>query len=108
MELLGHSFEVQESKLESYALLSAMLPTYFWPQWKTLFDIGIQTGLTEKECRESLHETLNAALNLMFSSGLNSAEVIDLIPVKPMAEHEEYISEAYKSKLLPLFEKLKP
>jgi pyrroline-5-carboxylate reductase len=31
---LGHTFEVSEEKLESYAIVSAMLPTYFWFQWK--------------------------------------------------------------------------
>ena len=34
LKLLGTTFEVAESKLEGYALLSAMLPTYFWFQWK--------------------------------------------------------------------------
>jgi len=31
---MGHTFEVPEQKLESYAIMSAMLPTYFWFQWK--------------------------------------------------------------------------
>jgi len=29
---MGHTFEVAEDKLESYAIMSAMLPTYFWFQ----------------------------------------------------------------------------
>ena len=29
LNLLGHTFETDEEKLEGYALLSAMLPTYF-------------------------------------------------------------------------------
>ncbi|MCX6272571.1 MAG: NAD(P)-binding domain-containing protein [Bacteroidetes bacterium] len=108
IEILGYSFEVPEGKLESYALLSAMLPTYFWPQWKTLLEIGVETGLTQKECEESIHKTLIAALNLLFNSGLDYTKVVDLIPVKPMAEHEAYFSEAYRNKLLSLFEKIKP
>ena len=44
MELL--TFEVQEEKLESYAIMSAMLPTYFWFQWKALEEIGQKTELT--------------------------------------------------------------
>ena len=38
---LGHTFEVAENKLEGYAIMSAMLPTYFWFQWNELQAIGI-------------------------------------------------------------------
>lgn len=106
--LLGNTFEVAENKLEGYAIMSAMLPTYFWFQWKELEAIGIQIGLDEEECKDSIQKTLKASLNLMYKSGLTAVEVIDLIPVKPIAEHEAQIMECYKSKLLPLFEKIKP
>jgi pyrroline-5-carboxylate reductase len=106
--LLGHTFEVAENKLEAYAIMSAMLPTYFWFQWRELSDIGIKLGLTEKEASDSVNETISAALSTMFESGLSASEVIDLIPVKPIAEHEMQISEIYRSKLIALFEKIKP
>jgi len=108
LELLGHTFEVAENKLEGYAIMSAMLPTYFWFQWKELQTIGIQIGLDENECKDSIQKTIIAAMNLMFRSGLTPAEVTDLIPVKPIAEHEAQITEYYKNKLLPLFDKIKP
>jgi len=106
--LLGVTFEVAEEKLESYAIMSAMLPTYFWFQWKELAEIGQKIGLNEKESKDSIHETLFASLNLMYKSGLTAPEVMDLIPVKPIGEHESQITEIYKSKLLGLFEKIKP
>jgi pyrroline-5-carboxylate reductase len=106
--LLGETFEVAEEKLESYAIMSAMLPTYFWFQWKELAEIGQKIGLNEKESKDSIHETLNASLNLMYKSGLTASEVIDLIPVKPIGEHEQQIAEMYKTKLIGLFEKIKP
>jgi hypothetical protein len=34
--------------------------------------------------------------------------VIDLIPVKPIGEHELQITDIYNSKLIALFEKIKP
>jgi pyrroline-5-carboxylate reductase len=105
---LGHTFEVAEEKLESYAIVSAMLPTYFWFQWRYMEEIGIQTGLTKSESEEAVHQTLLAAINLMYTSDLRPEEVIDLIPVKPIGEHEAQITEIYKSKLLGLFEKIKP
>jgi len=36
LKLLGNTFEVSEEKLECYAIMSAMLPTYFWFQWNEL------------------------------------------------------------------------
>jgi pyrroline-5-carboxylate reductase len=108
LRLLGNTFEVQEEKLESYAIISAMLPTYFWFQWKELSEIGQKIGLTEKESNDSINDTLIASLNLMFKSGLKTTEVMDLIPVKPIGEHESQITEIYKTKLTGLFEKIKP
>lgn len=108
LKYLGNTFEVQESKLEAYAIMSAMLPTYFWFQWSELQSIGLQIGLTETECRESIQETLTGAVNLMYKSGLTSSEVIDLIPVKPIGDMETQITGIYRSKLPGLFEKIKP
>jgi pyrroline-5-carboxylate reductase len=108
LSLLGNTFEVPEEKLESYAFMSAMLPTYFWFQWKELSEIGQKIGLTEKESCDSINDTLNASLNLMYKSGLTAGDVMDLIPVKPIGEHESQITEIYETKLLGLFEKIKP
>jgi pyrroline-5-carboxylate reductase len=108
LKLMGNTFQVPEEKLESYAIMSAMLPTYFWFQWKELMAIGNQIGLSENECKDSIQETIIASLNLMFKSDLSSAKVIDLIPVKPIGEHETQISEIYRTKLTALYEKIKP
>jgi len=108
LRLMGNTFEVPEEKLESYAIMSAMLPTYFWFQWKELSEIGQKIGLTEKESNDSINDTLLASLNLMFKSGMTASNVMDLIPVKPIGEYEVQISEMYKTKLLGLFEKIKP
>ncbi len=108
LELCGKTFEVSEEKLESYAIMSAMLPTYFWFQWNKLGDIGQKVGLSEQESKDSIKETIIASLNLLYKSGLKPEEVVDLIPVKPIGEHEPQINEIYQSKLIGLFEKIKP
>jgi len=107
LNLLGHTFETAENKLEGYALLSGMLPTYFWFQWHELETIGTQFGLSNAECRESIYETLNAALNVMYRSGMRPTEVMDLVPVKPIGENEDQIKGIYQEKLTGLFEKIK-
>ena len=108
LRIMGNTFEVKEEKLESYAIMSAMLPTYFWFQWKELSEIGQKIGLSEKESNDSINDTLIASLNLLFKSGLTPPAVMDLIPVKPIGEHETQITEIYQSKLIGLFEKIKP
>lgn len=108
LKTLGTTFEVSEEKLESYAIISAMLPTYFWFKWRELGEIGGKIGLSDEESKKSIFETLIASLNLMYKSGLSASEVIDLIPVKPIGEHESQIIEIYNVKLIGLFEKIKP
>ena len=105
---LGKTIEVKESSLEAYALISAMLPTYFWFQWKELVKLGSQMGLTPDESKEAVSQTLEASIDMMFKSGLTNSEVMDLIPVKPLGECEATITECYEQKLLGLFEKIKP
>jgi pyrroline-5-carboxylate reductase len=105
---MGHTFEVPEEKLESYAIMSAMLPTYFWFQWKELIEVGCQIGLTKDESLNSVRDTMLAALRTYFYSGLTADEVIDLVPVKPIGDSEAQIKAIYRDTLIPLFEKIKP
>ena len=107
LKAMGQTFEVEESKLEAYAMISAMLPTYFWFQWKEIQNLGLQMGLNELESKETVQQTLSAAIDLLYNSELNYNEVIDLIPVKPIGDHETQISEIYRSKLMGLFQKIK-
>jgi len=105
---LGKTFETDESKLESYVIVSAMLPTYFWFQFQEMEKIAQQIGLTPEEASKAVKSTLKKAIKLYFNSGLTPAEVMDLIPVKPIGENEVAISEIYQTKLMGLFGKIKP
>ncbi len=106
LEALGKTFEVPESQLEAYAVISAMAPTYFWFQWKKLCEIGEQIGLNKEASEQAVLTTMNAALNTMFNSGLNWNEVSDLIPVKPIGEYEDEIMNMYEHKLVGLYNKI--
>jgi pyrroline-5-carboxylate reductase len=46
-ESLGKMPEVDESKLEAYAVLTAMGPTYFWFQWYELLELARSFGLSD-------------------------------------------------------------
>jgi len=108
MKLLGKTFETEEAKLEGYAIVSAMLPTYFWFQWLEMEKIAIETGLSAREAKKAVQQTLKKALKLYYNSGLTPAEVMDLIPVKPIGENEAEIKNILNTKLLGLFGKIKP
>jgi len=105
---LGYTFETAEEKLESYAIISAMLPTYFWFQWDEMEKIGEKIGLNPRETKDAIHETLLASVELFYNPDMSHEEIMDLIPLKPVGDHEQNIRECFNSKLLPLFEKIRP
>lgn len=107
LKVLGITFETEESKLEAYAIVSAMLPTYFWFQWKEMEKIAKEIGLSEKESQVTIFETLKASLEIMYNSNMAYNEVIDLIPVKPIGEKESEIKEILNNNLISLFNKIK-
>jgi pyrroline-5-carboxylate reductase len=104
----GKTMEVEEKMLEGYAIVSAMLPTYFWFQWKKMEEIAVKTGFSEAEAKRVIGDTLKRSLKLYYNSGLSPDEVIDLVPVKPIGEHEAEIEQILETKLLGLYEKIKP
>jgi pyrroline-5-carboxylate reductase len=105
--ILGEAPEVGEEKLESYAILTAMGPTYLWFQLYELMNLGRQFGLTEQELQEGISKMVTGAVMVMFESRLEPEEVMDLIPVKPLGEEELNIKNVYRSKLAALYQKLK-
>lgn len=108
LRVLGITFETEESKLEAFAITSAMLPTYFWFQWKEMEKIAVGIGLSEQESKEAIYQTLQASLNIMYKSDMNYEEMVDLIPIKPIGASEDEIKEILNSNLKSLFNKIKP
>jgi pyrroline-5-carboxylate reductase len=106
LHVFGAFPEVEEDKLEAYAILTAMGPTYFWFQFNELQQLSSSFGLTEDEFKTGLKETVSGAVDTLFDSGLTYEEVVDLIPVKPISEHEAQFRDAYKTKLNNLYQKL--
>jgi pyrroline-5-carboxylate reductase len=105
---LGKTIEVEESMLEGYAMISAMLPTYFWFQWKKMEELAVQMGFEEAEAKKVIRNTLKRSGSLYYRSSLTPDEVMDLIPVKPIGAHEDQIREIYENRLMELYGKIKP
>lgn len=104
---LGDTPEVAEELLEAYALFTAMGPTYFWFQLYELQEFIKSIGLSPKAVQDGLQKMLIGAVNTMFESGLSPAEVMNLIPVKPLVEEETVIKGFYQNRLTTLYNKLK-
>jgi pyrroline-5-carboxylate reductase len=104
---LGKCPEVAENKLEAYAVVVAMGPTYLWFQLQELRSLAESFGMTSEEAAAGILEMVSGAANTLLGSGMSPEEVMDLIPVKPLGEEEQIIKAMYKSKLGPLYEKLK-
>jgi len=106
MRALGKCPEVPEDKLEAYAVVVAMGPTYLWFQLHELQTLAESFGLTAEEAGTGLAEMVEGAVKTLFGSGMPAEEVMDLIPVKPLGEDEAAIKEAYRARLEPLYRKL--
>ena len=104
----GQAPITEEWKLEAYAILTGMGPTYFWFQFFALRDLICQFGLPEPEVTTALRAMLEGAMDTITASGLAPEQVMDLIPVKPLGEEEERITALYHQKLEPLYQKIKP
>lgn len=105
---LGECPEKKENKLEGYALLTAMGPTYFWFQLKELQDLAVSFGLEQDEIKCGISKMMNGTLETLLKSHLTPEEAIDLIPVKPLGDKEEEIKEMYRSALTQIYSRIKP
>lgn len=107
LEILGDCPEVDEEKLEAYAILTAMGPTYLWFQLEELKSLGMSFGLTARETEKALAKMVKGTVKTLYEAKRTPAEVMDLVPVKPLGEDEGIIRKIYKSKLQGLYAKLK-
>jgi len=102
----GEAPEVDEKKLEAYAIVTAMGPTYFWFQWLHLEELGKQFGMSDTEVNKAMSAMLHGATEILFDSNLAARDVLDLIPVCPLKEAESGIQDVFNNNLTGLYAKL--
>jgi len=108
LEPLGDCPDVAEEKLEAYAVLTAMGPTYLWFQLQALREVAASFGLSDAEITPALKRMVCGGTRTLLESGLTPAEVMDLIPVKPLAEMQAQVTELYRTRLPAVYQKIKP
>jgi len=107
LNVLGKCPEVAEDKLEAYAVVTAMGPTYLWFQLHELRNLAESFGMSAGEAQTGIAEMVAGSAKTLFESGMAAAEVMDLIPVKPLGEKESEITAIYRERLESLYKKLK-
>ena len=104
---LGDCPVVAEEKLEAYAILTAIGPTYLWFQLYELTELASSFGLSSQEIEDGILKMVTGSVKTMYDAGIPPEDVMDLIPAKPLGEHEEAIREIYRTRLEGLYKKLK-
>ena len=95
-----------EKLLESYAVISAMGPTYFGFQFAEVEALANAFGLDQDAAREAMRAMLIGTADLLFASDLPRTQVLDLVPVRPMAEHEAEIRQMLNKQLGGIYTRL--
>lgn len=103
---LGQMPEVPEETLEGYAVITAMGPTYLWFQMAELIRLAETFGLSSDDATKAVLSMTEGAVKIMQDSGLTPTGAMDLVPVKPLADHEETIRGMYAASLTGLYGKL--
>jgi pyrroline-5-carboxylate reductase len=106
---------VHDSNNETVKALKAVVPTveitsdtYLWYQLQSLRELAAQFGLTEYEVTPALKRMVYGSARTLLESRLSPSEVMDLVPIKPLAELEPQVTEAYRERLSGLYQKIKP
>ena len=105
---LGEMPCVEENTLEAYAVVAAMGPTYIWPQLVELISIAESFGIEHSEAMSAVRSMVDGATATLAESGLTAEEVLNLVPVRPMADFEPALRDAYRTKLAGIMARIRP
>jgi pyrroline-5-carboxylate reductase len=104
---LGQAPVVDESTIEAYAVISAMGPTYFWFQLQAVRELAQEFGLDRAAADAAVKAMIGGAAATLLDGSLAPAEVMDLVPVRPLAEDEPAIRAALQNRLRAMYAKLR-
>lgn len=105
-EPLGEFPEVSEEKLEAYAVITAMGPTYLWFQLNELERLAVEFSMDPGEAAAAVQSMVTGAVELLYSQPDRGA-IMDLIPVKPLEGAEDDIRTIYRENLMKIYLNLK-
>lgn len=104
---LGQTPVVDEATIEAYAVVSAMGPTYFWFQLQAMRELAQEFGLDRAAADAAVKAMIGGAAATLIDGPLSPAEVMDLVPVRPLADDEPAIRAALQQRLRAIHAKLR-
>ncbi len=104
---LGQTPVVDEQTIEAYAVVTAMGPTYFWFQLQTLRELAQEFGLDGAAADAAVKAMIAGAAATLIEGPLAPAQVMDLVPVRPLAEDEPAFRSALQNRLRAMYAKLR-
>ncbi len=104
---LGRSPVVEEATIEAYAVISAMGPTYFWFQLQTVRELAQEFGLDGAAADAAVKAMIGGAAATLIEGPLAPAQVMDLVPVRPLAEDEPAVRSVLQNRLRAMYAKLR-
>jgi len=104
---LGDMPDVKETDIETYAVLSAMGPTYLWPLLDEMIESGKRYGLAADESARVVSRMAVACAAMIEHSGKDYDTRMNMIPSKPMADIEQDLRGLFRAKLDAIRAKLK-
>ncbi|MGM0573785.1 MAG: pyrroline-5-carboxylate reductase family protein [Bacteroidota bacterium] len=96
-----------EDKLEAYAVISGMGPSYLWFQFHELYLIAREFGLSNEEARHAVSKMVKGSVETLLETDMAYEEVVDLIPFQPFSQHHNSFREVYRNVLTNMYNKLK-
>jgi pyrroline-5-carboxylate reductase len=105
-EPLGQWRQVDENKLEAYATITGMGPTYLWFLFQEICNQAVKCGMEPDEAKEATNAMIKGAAETLFVSGMDFEKVLDLIPAYPFKPQEETIKNIYAEGISGLYNKL--
>jgi pyrroline-5-carboxylate reductase len=104
---LGQTPVVDEPTLETYAVVSAMGPTYFWFQLQVLRELAQEFGLDRAAADAAVKAMIGGAAATLLDGALPPAVVMDLVAVRPLAEDEPAIRATLQNRLRAIHARLR-
>lgn len=107
-EHLGEFKQVDEAKLEAYATITGMGPTYLWFLFDEIYNQAKTFGLNEQNASEAVNQMIVGASETLFNSNLSKEEVLNLIPAYPLKPQEETVKTIYSEVICKVKKNLTP
>ena len=73
-----------------------------------LRELAVRFGMDDDEAKRVIAAMMQGAVATLFDSGMQPGAVMDLVPVRPLADRETELAAAYDDKLTAIFEKIRP